>query len=555
VLILIVGVVVFPLMFRYACGSSNNPNTDSTTIAWGSGIEAWEWCALYVIWFGVLGTIFRLLPMVSGRPSALESSQKCTLDGVAALGVCSPFSSEDDAILLRSLLGRTCTAFHTVGSRHSIHGLYVDTILNERRVKGEANRRNCWIAWMKFLSALVDVSLLMKEEGAQAAAVSALSDSTKAPEEHQPADKPGRPLYVRGTVDAHGVPKAVSRTRRTSIASSERRLSLSASSQLSFKDIGASLHSTQGVTEGQRNHLTAWSRDQIGSRPLIYGMMTAVPVPARPADASIVSFSGRDDLVRPIRRVLSKITEASSTSQGSHAQDNLQSWSCRSVDTPSTGVSGNSSQFSLRYDQIYPREWSSRDPEPRAEDVYEVTPGSSSSGGFHTPCTGTRSSADFSVPYERIYGNNFTDSDESHELEADLEPAVVDAPQTSATTMTWSTRSARMVYTAARQLASVFTDADNAPQSPLTDDQGPMSPAENQIRSPAPAARFPVNRSKKPRAMTDRQHQMASSYLRPHGIPNLQLDMADILPMIDFLDAWLEEMKENEWTYDYRNPK
>jgi hypothetical protein len=162
--ILAIFVFVSPLIFRYVCGSSSSPDVDSRDIEWASDIDSWEWSVLVVLWLGILGSIFRLLPMVAGRPSSVEASQKCALDGVASLGLCSPFSSEDDAILLRSLLGRTCTALHTVGSRHSFQGLYMDTILNERRIKGEANRRNIWIAWMKFLNALVDVSMLMKEQ-------------------------------------------------------------------------------------------------------------------------------------------------------------------------------------------------------------------------------------------------------------------------------------------------------------------------------------------------------------------------------------------------------
>ena len=89
--ILALFVVVTPLMFRYVCGSSNEQDVSSADVAWGSDIDGFEWTVLVVLWLGMLGSIMRLLPMVSGRPSAIESSQKCSLDGIASLGLCSPF--------------------------------------------------------------------------------------------------------------------------------------------------------------------------------------------------------------------------------------------------------------------------------------------------------------------------------------------------------------------------------------------------------------------------------------------------------------------------------
>lgn len=35
-----------------------------------------------------------------------------------------------------------------------MHGLYIDTILNEKRGKGEANRRHLWLCWLEFLTLL-----------------------------------------------------------------------------------------------------------------------------------------------------------------------------------------------------------------------------------------------------------------------------------------------------------------------------------------------------------------------------------------------------------------
>ena len=59
---------------------------------------------------------------------------------------------------------------------------------------------------------------------------------------------------------------------------------------------------------------------------------------------------------------------------------------------------------------------------------------------------------------------------------------------------------------------------------------------------------FTVAPTPRARGITPRQAQVAASYTRPHGLPNLELDMADLVSMIGFLDAWLAEMQENEWT-------
>mmetsp|Transcript_14970 Transcript_14970/g.22515 ORF Transcript_14970/g.22515 Transcript_14970/m.22515 type:complete len:1308 (-) Transcript_14970:8-3931(-) len=146
-----------PLVFRYAMGSDQAENDSTADTQWGSRLDVVEWVILLAIFFDMVNSLFRGLPMLSGRPTDLASSRTCIVDGTAVLGLCSPFVSEDDAILLRSLLGRTCTAFHTCGGRHNIRGLYVDTILNEKRYKGEENRKKLWFAWMRFLTELINV--------------------------------------------------------------------------------------------------------------------------------------------------------------------------------------------------------------------------------------------------------------------------------------------------------------------------------------------------------------------------------------------------------------
>jgi hypothetical protein len=69
------------------------------------------------------------------------------------------------------------------------------------------------------------------------------------------------------------------------------------------------------------------------------------------------------------------------------------------------------------------------------------------------------------------------------------------------------------------------------------------------------APSFAIAPTPKARKLSPRNQFIAAGYARPHGIPNLDLSMADIVPVIDFLDGWLTEMEQNEWTYDYHNPK
>jgi hypothetical protein len=62
--------------------------------------------------------------------------------------------SENEAIFLRGVIGRTATVLHTIGSRHNIKGLYHDTIINEFRGKNEDKRTQMWCAWVQFIEVL-----------------------------------------------------------------------------------------------------------------------------------------------------------------------------------------------------------------------------------------------------------------------------------------------------------------------------------------------------------------------------------------------------------------
>jgi hypothetical protein len=127
---------------------------DKTTAVWTSGLGWVEWIVLVTIFLDCFGNILRFFPALSGRPAELESARNCICEGNVILGCTSPFVSEDEAIFLRSLLGRTATVFHTIGGRHNLSRMYLDTIRNEKRGKCEANRRHLWLSWIEFITIL-----------------------------------------------------------------------------------------------------------------------------------------------------------------------------------------------------------------------------------------------------------------------------------------------------------------------------------------------------------------------------------------------------------------
>ena len=54
---------------------------------------------------------------------------------------------------------RFATAFHTIGSRHDIRGLYVDAIVNEVRSTEGDGRLLQWMAWVDFIEYLAKLKL------------------------------------------------------------------------------------------------------------------------------------------------------------------------------------------------------------------------------------------------------------------------------------------------------------------------------------------------------------------------------------------------------------
>jgi hypothetical protein len=510
--------VITPLVFRYACGSSDNNGVNSNAIPWASALDVWEWVILIVLWLNVLGLIFRLLPMITGCPSAVQSSRVCTLDGVVALGCSSPFSSEDDTILLRSLLGRTCTVFHTTGGRHAIQGLYVDAILNERRIKGEAQRRNAWLGWMKFLHALVDVTLLVKEERLAAAAKKAEkqehegegsetepvdlgSPALSRAEETRPTSASGhyRPLYTQGDQEGRIVTKEPFQEPR--------------SPPQSFRDVGVLLDSTRNVPEEKRQRVVSWGQNQVAAGPLSRGYSIASPGSSPRAGTNSTS-GGPDRMLsgggsRGLRARLEQIAEQEDEEKELDDEDAPRPVSSaletEEVDDDDIEMAAlRCSRDPADHDQSHPvlELFSDKAQEPQnKDDMVQVKAqdknreGGEPSGRRISPAISSRQHT-ASGTYRRV----------SREIPIDLD---------------------------------LSAHQQKAPSS-----KGLKSHAD-----------FIISPSKSPRPLSTRETIISTAYLRPHGLANLELNLSDLIPMIHFLDAWLQELKQYESGFDYFNPR
>jgi hypothetical protein len=566
--VLMLFVILTPLMFRYACGSSNNSVIDSRTIAWASDIDAWEWSVLIVLWVGILGSIMRLLPMVAGRPASVEASQNCSLDGVASLGLCSPFSSEDDAILLRSLLGRTCTVLHTVGSRHCMQGLYLDAILNERRIKGEANRRNCWIAWMRFLSALIDVSLLMKEE---AAAVEHGHDEPPSPlprdDLHCDSSDPGAPhraLYVQGIMGTHGVAASTPRMRQQPSRSVDDAIT---PRRVTFKDVGTVFTSTCNLSESQRNHVQDWGRDPAGSTPLSSSMASLSVSPASrrsgtagssersyrtgafPSEADGDSGGVHD---RPMRKVLSLIPELVGEDEVSPVHSEkmplVASVDVEDADDDSLQLLADIAPLGTSA-RAGSKRWSCEEKEFAYWFNIEREEGSvNGRDGFYLG--GHSADVELSAISTGGSGSGMQNQVGATRSNEHLSGSIHSPTRSQQTLATPRSAASRVLN---RFVSGLKIDTRRSRSQSSID---PIDmPAEAALPGRSRGASFAIAPTPQARAVTPRQTAIAASYLRPHGIPNLKLNMADIVPMINFLDEWLNEMKQREWTYDYHKPK
>jgi hypothetical protein len=481
--LLVFMLVITPLIFRYACGSSNNDAVPSNSIRWASNLDGWEWIILIVLWMTVLSLIFRLLPVITGGPSAVESSRGVKLDGVAALGLSSPFSSEDDTILLRSLLGRTCTVLHTCGGRHAIQGFYLDCVLNERRIKGEAQRRSLWLAWMKFLHAMVDVSLLIKEEGGVGfvAVPPKNVGKERAPAESKHRNKTEevhyRPMYTQADLKKRGATQEPAQEPR--------------SPPKHFKDVGTLVDSNHNVPEERRQRVVSWGKDPVATGPLSKGYASASPSN---------SSSGRRN-----SNMLDRIEEQ----DGDEEKD-------ESEQRPSAApVNSALESDEVDDDDIEMAAFRcSADPEIDAEARRQAE---------EVPAFSDKAQAQDRDKEGRDSGRR-------------ISPAI--------NAYTRSTAGADRRGSHAFVLSGYQPPAERAPPSEDSfDARGPVSVSD-----------FVITPNNKTRPLSQREQTISSAYLRPHSLPNLELNMSDLFPMIHLLDTWLSELRTHESGYDYFNP-
>ena len=97
-------------------------------------MSVFDWIIILCVFFDAYGNILRFLPILSGSPSEIEAAKEIKCFGKGVLGCATTMRKGGNAALfLRSLIGRSATVFHTVGSRHALLGLYVDAIVNELR--------------------------------------------------------------------------------------------------------------------------------------------------------------------------------------------------------------------------------------------------------------------------------------------------------------------------------------------------------------------------------------------------------------------------------------
>lgn len=136
---------------------TSNSTFEKTTVTgtkWGSTLTPFDWLVLITIFFDTVGNILRFMPILCGRPTDIEAAKSVQCSGVAIIGNGTPIVSENEAIFLRGMVGRTLCVFHTIGSRHDLRSIYIDTIINEFRGKNQDKRTQMWCAWMQFIEVL-----------------------------------------------------------------------------------------------------------------------------------------------------------------------------------------------------------------------------------------------------------------------------------------------------------------------------------------------------------------------------------------------------------------
>lgn len=664
IIVLIIQALLGPLIFRYMMGSRTSAEDDAT-VGWASKMDAWEWGIITVLFLGFIGSLMRLLPFVGGRPSSLESSQKVDLDGAASLGICSPFASEDDTILLRSLLGRTCTVFHTVGSRHDIQGLYVDAILNEKRIKGENGRRALWVAWMSFLTSLVDVCYLIEEErnsGKSDEVAEKLSLKQNWAGTQFDYDPEIFPDSSIDSLDFRGRGLTIGKNnRRMTVGSMRGGPEQIRTTFSSFGEVGYAIHAGLMSSDNLTETIDKWADDRFsalsskvtasmdhnqprdeennngislstqshgfGSFSRLRSTSQQFASPAQKkvqhriflptimslSDYNFTDVSGhvdedddRSDLKKRASRALSPIKDSidvgdSSQEEGRDRTNSKgktvtinanKSYSDEVVDDSNDIVDDNPNLLKRRsyyemkklgmaplnrsdseenYGQVIstPRAWSTKktatveDPtvSPLTPRVDE-SPTASNDGGLFIDAHdlgNMLSSKDYLDSRGRGYSSMFYSS---------KLPGGESTREYGALRRAFSRSSSKAIPNS-RSVGIASSISDDTGSLALgqnlkvfqmntklfsTDNDLAEGSDEDQDNSDNSGEKKTFTNFSKTRIEKDAVPEDAK-FANSHGLPSLKVEMETIVPMIEFLDAWLEEMKSNEWTYDFTKPR
>lgn len=644
-------VLAGPLIFRYLMGSHTAENDDDGTQSrWGAEMDPWEWSIGMVLFFGFIGTVFRLLPFVCGRPSSFESSRYCVLDGTVGLGMCSPFASEDDTVLLRSLLGRTCTVLSTVGSRHAIHGLYLDVIMNERRIKGEAQRKAIWIAWMNFLSTLVSVSLKMKEEDTRKAELPRNENDLK-PESSGPPTPFHRPIFPSALSRRAGnlKPDKFSSTLPTiksrgdvlgteyddddedednddpDLDETEEDDGYYKGLQSDFEDAPIELLPTNG-----KDGLLSRSRSKSSSSSGIEAAFRSQEVDNTKNDRIKVLHLGSDKQIvslNPSRRdgkihgngaeasmnfrdTIKKLSESydyideseqSNDIQTRNKNKNLLNSVIRAFSTSrdeayegsavgrylahvkskkqglesptlSSIAAGEQTTDTINFpevtstngrnkidESIRPAALSIQKPsdcDSRMSFFLHDPQESASIKSVFTPSAASSRKLTFNpdVVGETLISRFRTSSDNS----------VIDSPPITSTSSRGRTMSrlasvsddsgyvsdvAGMEYFAIGNPESFPEGTGLANEAPGGDDHSDL------VQNRGLSSMIADSLDEYLDGESEVLQRWDNSYASSHGLPSLKIDLADVVPMVQFLEGWLQEMKSNEWTWNYHDPK
>ena len=124
---------------------------------WGTGLTGVDLLVIVVMFLETFGAVCKLSPVMVGGPTETFKHKDVQVVGTAACSLMTPIVSENEAILLRTCLGRTLTCFHGIGGRHVIQGFYIDVFLDEFRGKNPLKRPGMWCAWVEFVAFLCKI--------------------------------------------------------------------------------------------------------------------------------------------------------------------------------------------------------------------------------------------------------------------------------------------------------------------------------------------------------------------------------------------------------------